>query len=153
MRCTQAPIVLLCPLSLCCVSVLLFLFCIYVHYFSLMIYLSVLPILALSPLQLVAGVGSTAHQSAAGPASGCSCSRRSAQASGTDHQNVQCESNLGVIATTASNKPIRATVVPYPAPTPALGPTAGPPPYPAGSIAPPPYPGPPSLPLGFVDTS
>ena len=58
-------------------------------------------------------------------------------------------------------------VVPYPAPTPALGPTAGPPPYPApalgptagpppypaGSIAPPPYPGPPAPPLGFVDTS
>ena len=58
----------------------------------------------------------------------------------------------------------------YPAPTPALGPQAGPPPYLAASNAPPPYPatsnapppypgppalpsypGPPALPLGFVD--
>ena len=36
-------------------------------------------------------MGSTARQSAAGPTSGCSYSRRSAQASGTDRQNVQCE--------------------------------------------------------------
>ena len=42
-------------------------------------------------------------------------------------------------------------VAPYPAPTPVLGPTAGPPHYLAGSIAPPPYPGPPAPPLGFVD--
>ena len=35
----------------------------------------------------------------------------------------------------------------YPAPTPALGPQAGPPPYPAASIAPPSYPGPPTPPV------
>ena len=41
---------------------------------------------------LVAAVGSTVRRSAAGPTTGSSCSRRSAQASGTDRQNaVQCE--------------------------------------------------------------
>ena len=48
-------------------------------------------VVKLGPLHLVAAVGSTARQSAAGPTSGCSYSRRSAQASGTDRQNVQCE--------------------------------------------------------------
>ena len=40
--------------------------------------------LGLGPLHLVAAVGSTARQLAAGPTSGSSCSRRSVQASSTD---------------------------------------------------------------------
>ena len=36
-------------------------------------------------------MGSTVRRSAAGPTTGSSCSRRSAPASGTDRQNVQCE--------------------------------------------------------------
>ena len=48
-------------------------------------------VVELGLLHLVAVVGSTARHSAAGSTSGCSGSR-SAQASGTDYQNVQCES-------------------------------------------------------------